>query len=394
MALGKAIQGDVVNAQPALASPPRTAFSVVAQTWGEMDAVRAFNDRMRAAHATSDCLLPDQPNNSHTLSMPPRAIDWTKFVAVDNDDEVRGGFLLMTQPGWLNGELVSVANYQGPLSEGVVDPRYGMVGMHMLGYVQKHWPLTFAVGMGGADRPLSRLLEAAGWQLRPVPFLFHVVQASRVLRELRVLQQRPAVRLAARAGARTGVGAIGAAALQHRAWTSSFGARDLRLERIERWDDWADVLWERTRESASFSVVRDRATLECLYPLDDPKYFAYLLYKRAEIAGWAVALDTQMHEHSYFGNLRVATLLDVMALPEVAAPFVSQLRRQLAAGGADLIVTNQSHERWLGAFRRAGFLSGPSNYLLAMSPPLSRAIGDQTDRVHITRGDGDGRVHL
>lgn len=383
-----------MTAQPALASVPRTTFSVVAQTWGEMDAVRAFNERMRAARAPSDFLLPDQPNNTHTLGTPPRAIDWTKFVVVDNDDEVRGGFLLMTQPGWLNGELVSVANYQGPLSEGIVDPHFGMVGMHMLRYVQKHWPLTFAVGMGGADRPLPRLLQAAGWQLSPVPFLFYVVRASRVLRELRVLQQRTAMRFAAQAGALTGTGALGLAALQHRAWTSSIGSTDLRLERIERWDEWADALWERTRDSASFSVVRDRATLECLYPLDDPKYFAYVLRRRDEIVGWAVALDTQMHEHNHFGNLRVATVLDALALPETTVPLVSQLRRLIAGNGADLIVTNQSHERWLDAFRRAGFLSGPSNYLFAMAPPLSRAIGDQTARIHITRGDGDGRVHL
>jgi hypothetical protein len=383
-----------MNAQRALAAVPRTPFSVVAQTWGEMDAVRAFNERMRAASAPSDFLLPDQPNNSHTLGVPPQAVEWTKFVVVDNEDEVRGGFLLMTQPGWLNGELVPVANYQGPLSEGIVDHRYGMVGMHMLRYVQKHWPFTFAVGMGGADRPLPRLLQAAGWHVRPVPFLFHVVRASRVLRELRVLQNRTAMRLAARAGALTGAGAIGAAAFQHRAWTSSFGAGGAQIERIERWDDWCDVLWKETRESASFTVVRDRATLECLYPLDDPKYLAYVVRVRGSVAGWAVAINTQMREHSHFGNLRVATVLDAVALPEATVPLVSQLRRLLAGDGADLIVTNQSHTHWIDAFKNAGFLGGPSNYLLAISPALSNAIGDRSARIHVTRGDGDGRIHL
>ena len=383
-----------MNAQRALAAVPRTTLSVVAQTWGEMDAVRAFNERMRAANAPLDSLLPDQPNNSHTLGVPPQAVEWTKFVAVDNEDEVRGGFLLMTQPGWLNGELVPVANYQEPLSEGIVDPRYAMVGMHMLCYVQKHWPLTFAVAMGGVDRPLPRLLQAAGWHVYPVPFLFHAVHSSRVLRELRVLQERTATRLAARADTLTGAGALGFAALQHRAWTSSFVARGTQIERIERWDDWSDVLWRETRESSSFTVVRDRATLECLYPLDDPKYLAYVLRVRGNVAGWAVAIDTQMREHSHFGNLRVATVLDAVAQPEAAIPLVSQLRRLLAGTGVDLIVTNQSHERWVDAFRQAGFLGGPSNYLLAVSPPLSTAIGDRLARVHVTRGDGDGRIHL
>jgi len=349
---------------------------------------------MRAASAPADFLLPDQPNNSHTLGTPAQAIERTKFVVVDNDDEVHGGFLLMSQPGWLNGEIVEVANYQAPLSEGIVDSRYGMVGMHMLRYVQKHWPLTFAVGMGGSDRPLPRLLQAAGWRLCPVPFLFHVVRASRVLSELAILRQRPMLRLAARAGAVTGAGAIGVAALQHRAWTSVVSARGVRLERIERWDDWADRLWERTRSLSIFSVVRDRATLECLYPLDDPKYLAYVATEAGQIVGWVVALNTQMRDHNHFGNLRVATVLDAVSLPGAAVSVASQVRRALAADGAELVVTNQTHEQWVDAFRGAGFLSGPSNYLFAMSKLLSQSIGDAVSRVHLTRGDGDGRIHL
>jgi hypothetical protein len=101
-----------------------------------------------------------------------------------------------------------------------------------------------------------------------------------------------------------------------------------------------------------------------------------------------------MREHSHFGNLRVATVLDAVALPEATVPLVSQLRRLLARDGADLIVTNQSHTHWIDAFKNAGFLGGPSNYLLAISPALSNAIGDRSARIHVTRGDGDGRIHL
>ncbi|HUK33236.1 MAG TPA: hypothetical protein VLV86_04960 [Vicinamibacterales bacterium] len=382
-----------MSAHAAVSARPRTTFSVIAQTREESDAVLAFNDRMRAAQAPADFLLPDQPNNSHTLGESPRPIEWTKFVVVDSDDEVHGGFLLMTQPGWLDGELVPVANYQAPLSEALADSRYGLVGMHMLRFVQKHWPFTFAVGMGHADRPLPRLLRAAGWRIRSVPFLFHIVRASRVLRELRVLHESTARRLAARAGALTGAGAIGVAALQHRAWRPN-AASDLQLERVDRWGDWADWLWAERRGSTIFSVIRDRATLECLYPLADERYLAFVARRHNDVVGWAVALNTQMREHLHFGNLRVATVLDAIALPGESARLAAQLRRILVADGADLIVTNQSHEQWVDAFRRAGFLSGPSNYLCAMSTLLSEAVGDRFDGVHVTRGDGDGRIHL
>jgi hypothetical protein len=51
----------------------------------------------------------------------------------------------------------------------------------------------------------------------------------------------------------------------------------------------------------------------------------------------------------------------------------------------------------VAAFRRAGYLSGPSNYILALSPALTAAVRGEADgeaRIHVTRGDADGRIHL
>jgi hypothetical protein len=171
-------------------------------------------------------------------------------------------------------------------------------------------------------------------------------------------------------------------------------ARGVGIERVDRWGSWADDIWARTRDTVSFSVVRDRAMLESLYPLHDPRYLAFVVRKAGEVAGWAVAINTQMRDHGHFGNLRVATILDAQALPDEQLAVAAHVRGVLAADNADIIVTNQSHASWVAAFGLAGFLKGPSNYLLAMSKPLSEAVGDAPARVHITRGDGDGRIHL
>jgi hypothetical protein len=71
--------------------------------------------------------------------------------------------------------------------------------------------------------------------------------------------------------------------------------------------------------------------------------------------------------------------------------------REMASQGADLVVVNHSHSEWVKAFRSAGFLSGPSNYLLAMTKRLTEmvfSVSDGEERIHVTRGDGDGRIHL
>jgi hypothetical protein len=363
---------------------------MVPYTDAEIAAALAFNDRMLAGHAPTDFVLPDRPNQPAAGSAIP-AITWTKYLALDADGAARGGFLLMEQPAVLNGQPVRAANYQAPVSEGILDKRYGMVGMHMIRYVLRQSPYVFVVGMGAADRPLPRLLAAGGWTLRAIPFLFRIVRAGRVLRELRLLQQRPWLRLAARAAAASGAGWIGVTALHARGMLARRSA--LHAERITAWGEWADTLWARVRDLYSFAVVRDRATLQCLYPLQDARFAAYLFRDGDAAVGWAVCAQTAMADDQYFGNLRLATVLDAVSVPEAAGALASDLSRTLGSW-ADLVITNQSHGLWIGAFRQAGFASARSNYLLAMSKPLAEAIGDGIARVHVTRGDGDGRIHL
>jgi hypothetical protein len=62
-----------------------------------------------------------------------------------------------------------------------------------------------------------------------------------------------------------------------------------------------------------------------------------------------------------------------------------------------VIVSNQSHAAWRRALLASGFLRGPSNYLLALSPRLSeklQPVETLRRRFHLTRGDGDGPIHL
>src|SRR5687768_1706850 len=92
------------------------------------------------------------------------------FLVVDDGAEVRGGFTLRRQDFWLDGERVAAANYQSPLSEGIWDRRYMMTGVQMLRTAVKDQPLLYALGMGGLEQPLPRLLKSAGWSLAPVPF--------------------------------------------------------------------------------------------------------------------------------------------------------------------------------------------------------------------------------
>jgi hypothetical protein len=354
-------------------------------------AVRAFNARLTERAAAPGFLLDEAPP-------PPAgtngALTKSRYLAVD-DDDVRGGFMLQRQPFWINGAVQRVANYQAPISEALVDRRYAWLGMRMLKEALRGDPLMFCLGMGGLDRPLPRLLSAMGWTLSTVPFLFRIARARRVLRGLPAFRTGTR-RLVADALALTGIGSIGIGAHRGRARWRTRRPR-LRVERVLAWDVWTDELWEAVRSQYAMAAVRNAAGLAALYALDDPRHIAVRLWDGDTLAGWAVLYETHRPGHPYFGDLRVGTVLDGMARPGYAGAVAATAARVLDARGAELVITNQAHEMWIAAFRRAGFVAGPSNYVLALSPALAAAVADAPGgpaRIHATRGDADGRIHL
>jgi hypothetical protein len=230
----------------------------------------------------------------------------------------------------------------------------------------------------------------------PVPFFFRVVNASRFLRQLRILQSSPARRAIATVAALTGAGKAGVSALQFRGLTGVPASSGLSIERVDAWGDWVDELWEKCRPGYSFAVSRDLRTVRALYPPGE-RIRSYLVRRGGRPEGWIAALNTPVRNHKHFGNLQVATLLDGIGLPSTVPHAIRLASRELAREGADLLVTNQSHEMWQRAFRAAGYLTSNSNYILALSQELAAGIAAQPGglaRAHFTRGDSDGRIHL
>jgi hypothetical protein len=352
-------------------------------------AVEAFNQRMVDGEADSDFLLPTELEKPRATALGP--IQWTRYVVLDGG-EVRGGVLAMEQPGWVNGNAVRAMNFQSPLSEGIVNPKYSIVAMQMVKFMQKQADAVFMVGMGSEDRPLPKLLTALGWLVRPVPFLFRVHCAGNFLRELQMLRTSPMKRIASQAARFTGLGAAGLTVMQ-RQRTPGKGS----IRQVNAWGEWADELWQGCREHCSFAVQRDRRTLERLYPTSDLRTKIFLVECNAKPVGWSVCWNAALKNHRHFGSLRVGSILDCMAYPDAMALTAVLTDREMALQEVDLVLVNHSHAAWVRAFSSAGFLAGPSNYLLAISKRLTelvRAEPQGEERMHVTRGDGDGRIHL
>jgi hypothetical protein len=340
-------------------------------------ALREFNARLEAIGMQ----LPEDPE----AEMLPGS---RLYLAVEGR-EVRGGYILRPQTFSFSGELRRVAHLRLPLSEGVVNRSYARVGPLLIRSAEKAEPLLYALGMGGLDRPLPRMLQAMGWSIIPVPFYFHVVHAARFLRAIRVIRKTRLRAFLMDVAAWTGAGWLLIRNRQKR--RAQPAPKGIHAEEAEDFGPWADEVWTTAQPDYSMTAVRDAGALQQLYPAGEPRF----LRLRVNSCGWALQLDTPMQGDPYFGDLRVGTIVDCMAELESDGPerVIHASRRHFEKRGVDLIVTNQSHAAWRDALRAAGFLQGPSNFLFGASKALA-ALGAPAEEMHINRGDGDGPVHL
>lgn len=302
-------------------------------------------------------------------------------LAVEDNHHVRGAYILRPQSFSLGGEQAVVAHYRLPLSEGTVNRTYAMLGVQLLRHALQRQPMLYALGMGGMDQPLPKMLRAAGWTLRLVPFHFKVVHPSVFLRQIRPLRRTTARRLALDALAFSGAGWVALRLLQPR--VSATGT----AKTAPLFGGQEDRLWEACREGYPALAWRDSAILNALY--SETRFHRL----RVGDSGWVVMLDTQMKEDPYFGNLRLGSIVDGLALPGKTGEVVREATAFLERRGVDLIVSNQAHRSWVEALEAARFRPGPSNFAFAASKALSARIGDW-NLLHMNRGDGDGPIHL
>jgi len=353
-----------------------------------LDACKRFNARLRAGMERPPFELPEAFAEEAASSS--EVFARQHWVALDAGGEVRGGVLVQSQPGWLQGQTVPVINIQSPLSEGIVSRRYSMVGLQILQFLAAKTPYLYAVGMGSMDSPFAKLLSVSRWQVGLVPFYFHVLDGSAFLREIGPLRNSASRGPLARVSAAIGAGAVGAALWR---WSHAPSTSGYTMEPVSGWGGFADAIWSSAKERIGFGLVRDERTLPAIFPASDARIHRFLLRHHGRPVGWAAAFLTQQHDSKYFGNLRLATILDgLVAEPSHLPALLRMTREALGELSAQLVILNQCHQEWLQALPGAGFLSGPSNYVGACSKPLGDAV--ERGSMQITRADGDGRIHL
>jgi hypothetical protein len=355
-------------------------------------AARRFNARMREGRAAVNFLLPE------TISLDPIqsvAASVTKryYVALEGE-EIRANAVLQDQLAWVGGQSRRVWNIQSPLSEGIVNPAYNSAAIFLIRELLSRNPFIYSVGMGSEQMPYPRLLRALGWQVVPVGFFFRVRRAGRFIHNLQILRRDPLRRLVADVAAFSGLGALflhGYQAIKFRRANTV-----VKYDRVKQFGEWADVVWEAAKEGISFSIEHSAAVLNALLPVELQRVSRIRVTTDGTAVGWAAILISKFHFHHHFGEMRLGTIVDAMSVPGKEKQVIAAALHSVSESEVDLIVSNQSHKSWQAALRDSGFLRGPSNYLLGLSPKLAAAVplAGSADRIHVNRADGDGITNL
>jgi hypothetical protein len=356
------------------------------------DAIERMNATLLAAGSEWRFPPEERPANADELPV------WIEsFIAVE-DGEAYGAYLLKHQHFFAAGRPLEVGDLQLPLSMGQVDGAYGHVSAALLIDVLRRSPVCYALGLGSEETQFAKLLGAAGWQYRPVPFYFSVKSPNSFARNIRLPADKARSQKVLRLLGRLRLAGL---ALRLRAMLGvrRGGAADSHrdVHEVPRFEGSVDELFE--EKSPFYSLVGDRRArvLNTLYSKDDERCIRILVERDERLVGWALLLDSAMTDHKYFGDMRVGTLADCFAAPEEAPAVVAAADDVLTRRGVDLVVSNQLHPAWCKALESAGYELGPSNFFFYSSEALADALSDQPDweqGIHMNRGDGEGPGNL
>jgi hypothetical protein len=161
-----------------------------------------------------------------------------RYVGVDVDGQVRGAYSLRWQFLWLQGERLLGAHYGYPISEGIIDKQYAMVGASVLRDAAKRCEYLYSLGAGGRTGNVFRVAQHAGWAIEDVPFLFRVINGGCFLRKLPQMQRALERRVLAAIGGATSLVQMatgmlhGASAIRHRGSSSLRRTLSVTVEEV------------------------------------------------------------------------------------------------------------------------------------------------------------------
>lgn len=369
------------------------AIRIVEHALEYQERVQAFNRRMK--QKGSDWAFYVHPVPKWLPKKGEQSVWRQYYLALDDQGEVRGGYCLKRQAFWFDGRAQQIASFQGPISEGAVDPKYGLVAPLMMRNMLAREPALFAFG---SNENVTRLLRASKWWLSHTSLCLRVVKPYRFLRLNRLLRRSTARKCMLDGLALSGLGWIGLKGMVAMRKIVHRCPVDADYEVVQTFGDWTDELWRRSRESYDILAVRNQEALNLLMPENAwPPVIRLKVKLKGQVIGAAAVLDTAMQNDRRFGSLRVGAIVENLGPIEHCGRITAAATDLLIQRGVDFILSYQTHPQWVKGLAANGFHVLQGRRVLALSPTLQRqwnATEPVLHGLHMNSLDGDGPLGL
>lgn len=368
-------------------------IKIVEHSLEYQDRVQAFNRRMK--QKGSGWGFYDNPIPQWNPKKGEQSVWRQYYLAIDEKEEVRGGYCLKRQAFWFGNRAQQIASFQGPVSEGSVDRKYGFVALNMLRDMLSREPSLLAWG-GGAR--VTKLLRTARWWIKYTPLCMKICKPYRFFRRFRMLRTSTTRKWIMDSLAFSGLGCIGLKTLAILEKIAHVAPLEAEYEIEKDRGDWCDNLWLRCRSSYNIVAVRNQETISLLMPVNEwPPVVMLKVTFGNQVVGFAAVLFKSMQDDPRFGSLRVGTIVDSFGMLEHCARIIAAATHFLEQKNVDLIISNQTHPLWLQGFRANGFHLLQGRRMLALSKSLQQqwdSAPSSLSGLHMTNLDGDGPLGL
>ena len=140
-----------------------------------------------------------------------------------------------------------------PISEGVVDKRYSMVGPMLIKDALRRQPMLYGLGIGNLEVVVARIVLSMGWRvIRVVPFFFKVRNGFQFLRNIQYLRTTRLRQWLLDAAAYSGLGWAGTRIAD--AVLTRNGHRAVTVEQVGEFSAWADGVWQTCPRSTAVVI--------------------------------------------------------------------------------------------------------------------------------------------
>lgn len=293
----------------------------------------------------------------------------------------------------VQGERLRVAVFTYPVTLGVVNPRYAAAAIVLMRKMLEAYPINFLLVGSPQTNPTGRLCEMLGWRVDAIAYLFLPLRFGALLAKR--LRNKPLAAVAVRIAKTTGVFWPVEAAL--RVYRRRRTPQRVDTESVRMFGAELNAWWNRVESVFGFTLVRDAAQMNAMYPPERPEFERLLLKVDDRVVGFAVLLIPTVKESLAVFGANVATLVEFIAEEALLSPAAAALGEYLSGHQQDAVICNHAHVATAQALRDAGFKDRKTEMYFAASPALQQLLsckGLDLDKCIITRGDGDGPIGL